>query len=1001
MILSVDTLTIGDVYYISVDDNYRSGTFTLCLSDQLDYDYWEGAKVLAHDGGCQANASYTNSYATDDESMAPCWAGTENKNVWFKFQALTPFATVQLKTGNVYGTMRRGQMAIWNEQKQLVKCVGPVYTTGTNVMSIDSLTVGNWYWISVDDNYTSGSFTLCLDDIPDFDYKAGAIEVPHTVWCSANAEYSNAYATEDESMGSCWSGTENKNVWFKFQALSDFVTIELKTGNVYGSMHRGQMALWKADGSEIKCIGRVINQGTTSISYDALLPGDWYYISVDDDYTSGSFSLCMSDQPDYDYKAGAVEIQHDAGCYPDAAYSNLMASADRSQGSCWTGTENKNVWFKFQAITPELNLQISTGSVYGNMQRQQVSVWNEADVEVACTKWVGNTGTVILQTDTLTPGNWYYISVDDDRISGSFTLCINDQVDFDYRAGAIELTDISYWCSNDAEYSNVYATADRQQGSCWTGTVNKNVWFKFQAETKNAIVSVKTGTVYGNMRRQQIALWNEAGTEVSCAVWTATTGTVSLSADTLTAGNWYYISVDDDNTSGTFSLCIQGNPLDANIVGTDVSCNGNADGSITVTPLGGTELGYTYSWSKDGTPIAINTPSASNLGPGVYDITVTDIGDGSYIVRSYTVTEDPVLGVGMTSVNESCSGTTDGSATATPSGGTGSAYLYNWFRNGVSLGLTTQGITSLNAGWYKVVVTDAGALGCSVTDSVEVQVDGLLSSDPDSIVITNNNICQGTPKILTVSGGSLGTGAAWKWYLDNGFTTSAGPDGIALTVDPASNTTYWVRAEGACNTSGAVSATVLTGLPSIAPTSASVDRNDLCPADGNIVLSYTGGTLGDGATAEWYSDATFTTNVGSGNNLTLATPSDTTTYYVSFEGDCNTTAGVNVTVNIKDVSVAPTSASVDRNDLCPADGNIVLSYTGGTLGTNATAEWYSDATFTTNVGSGNNLTLATPSDTTTYYVRFEGDCNTTTGVNVTVNIKDVSVAPTSASRRPK
>ena len=88
-------------------------------------------------------------------------------------------------------------------------------------------------------------------------------------------------------------------------------------------------------------------------------------------------------------------------------------------------------------------------------------------------------------------------------------------------------------------------------------------------------------------------------------------------------------------------------------------------------------------------------------------------------------------------------------------------------------------------------------------------------------------------------------------------------------------------------------------------------------------------------------------NVGSGNNLTLATPSDTTTYYVRFEGDCNTTSGVNVTVNIKDVSVAPTSASVDRNDLCPADGNIVLSYTGGTLGTNATAEWYSDATFTT------------------------------------------------------
>ena len=137
-------------------------------------------------------------------------------------------------------------------------------------------------------------------------------------------------------------------------------------------------------------------------------------------------------------------------------------------------------------------------------------------------------------------------------------------------------------------------------------------------------------------------------------------------------------------------------------------------------------------------------------------------------------------------------------------------------------------------------------------------------------------------------------------------------------------------------------------------------------------------------------------NVGNGNNLTLATPGATTTYYVRFEGDCDTTTAASVTETIKDISVAPTSASVDRNNLCPADGNIVLSYAGGTLGTNATAQWYSDATFTTSVGNGNNLTLATPGATTTYYVRFEGDCDTTTAASVTETIKDISVAPTSA-----
>ncbi len=250
---------------------------------------------------------------------------------------------------------------------------------------------------------------------------------------------------------------------------------------------------------------------------------------------------------------------------------------------------------------------------------------------------------------------------------------------------------------------------------------------------------------------------------------------------------------------------------------------------------------------------------------------------------------------------------------------------------------------------------------------------------------------------MSYAGGTLGDGATAEWYSDAAFTTNVGSGNDLTIATPAVTTTYFVRFEGDCNTTSAQNVTVTIKDISVAPASASVDRNDLCPADGNIVLSYTGGTLGDGATAEWYSDAAFTTNVGSGNDLTIATPAVTTTYFVRFEGDCNTTSAQNVTVTIKDISVAPASASVDRNDLCPVDGNIVLSYAGGTLGDGATAEWYSDAAFTTNVGSGNNLTLATPNSTTTYYVRFEGDCNTTSAQNVTVTIKDISIAPASAS----
>ncbi len=50
--------------------------------------------------------------------------------------------------------MRRGQMAIFNAADVEVACVGDILYTGTTVLMTDTLTIGNWYWISVDDDQT-------------------------------------------------------------------------------------------------------------------------------------------------------------------------------------------------------------------------------------------------------------------------------------------------------------------------------------------------------------------------------------------------------------------------------------------------------------------------------------------------------------------------------------------------------------------------------------------------------------------------------------------------------------------------------------------------------------------------------------------------------------------------------------------------------------------------------------------------------------------------------
>jgi cellobiose-specific phosphotransferase system component IIB len=563
----IDTLTLGRTYYISVDDRRTHGTFTLEVDDEVGYDFKAGALLMLDvDNWCSADAAYNNVYATPDQAAGSCWTGGTDNNVWFKFVAISGEILIEVKTGGSYGTMRGQQIALWNEAGEEIGCInGADWYAGTLSLGIDTLTSGRTYYISVDDRRTHGTFTLCLNNKAGFDFKSGAILIPPLdEWCSSDAAYDNTYATPDESAGSCWTGGTDNNVWFKFVAPTNAVTIDVKTGGTYGTMRGQQIALWNENDTEVMCVnGADWYAGTLTLSIDTLTVNHTYYISVDDRRTHGTFSLCVDYEQNYDYQSGAYEITSiSEWCSSDAQFDNTYASADESAGSCWTGGTNNNVWFKFTATTLSVNIDVITGGSYGTMRGQQIALWNSSGTEVACINgadWYA--GTLSLSIDTLTPGHDYWISVDDRRTHGTFTLCVDDVVSNDYISGALELTDLVNWCSSDAAYDNTYATQDESPGSCWTGGTDNNLWYKFTANTGSIKVDVITGGTYGTMRGQQIAIWNEDETEVGCingADWYA--GTLTLSVDTLTVGHTYYISVDDRRTHGTFTLCVTNTP---------------------------------------------------------------------------------------------------------------------------------------------------------------------------------------------------------------------------------------------------------------------------------------------------------------------------------------------------------------------------------------------------------------------------------------------------------
>lgn len=138
------------------------------------------------------------------------------------------------------------------------------------------------------------------------------------------------------------------------------------------------------------------------------------------------------------------------------------------------------------------------------------------------------------------------------------------------------------------------------------------------------------------------------------------------------------------------------------------ACNGNCDGSATVTAVSGYSP-YTYLW--DSAAAGQTTAMADSLCAGTYTVTITD-NMGNSSSASITISEPLALTDSTGVVDAQCSTCPDGTATVSGMGGT-APYFYTW-----SGGQSSASITNVLPGTYYVTVTDDN--GCSVADSVVV-----------------------------------------------------------------------------------------------------------------------------------------------------------------------------------------------------------------------------------------------------------------------------------------
>ncbi|MCH8330246.1 MAG: T9SS type A sorting domain-containing protein, partial [Bacteroidetes bacterium] len=170
-----------------------------------------------------------------------------------------------------------------------------------------------------------------------------------------------------------------------------------------------------------------------------------------------------------------------------------------------------------------------------------------------------------------------------------------------------------------------------------------------------------------------------------------------------------------------------------------------------------------------------------------------------------------------TSIDASADSVCPGVAvTLEPLGGTlGTGASWGWYEdscgaNQIGSGDTLKYFPSAETTYY---VRAEG--NCNVTGCEEVTVGELTeSSDPLIATADPTFLIPNEPTNLKVQGGSLGSGANWKWYKGDScggaFVIGIGDSIITTPID--NTTTYWVRGEGACNNTFCLAVQVIVGV---------------------------------------------------------------------------------------------------------------------------------------------------------------------------------------------
>jgi gliding motility-associated-like protein len=329
----------------------------------------------------------------------------------------------------------------------------------------------------------------------------------------------------------------------------------------------------------------------------------------------------------------------------------------------------------------------------------------------------------------------------------------------------------------------------------------------------------------------------------------------------LTAGTYTVYYRDGNGCQGSQTIEIAEPPiLSANASTVAVVCNGQNNGTITITTAGGVAP-YEYSIWQPG--------NIFNVAAGTYTVTIRDF-NGCLVTQTIAVTEPAALTASSVNGPASCNGGNDGTITVTANGGNAG---YQYSIDGTNFQSTN--IFNVAPGNYTVTVRDN--LGCTTSFPTSVVLNNDLVLTPQ----TDPTICEGTSTQLSL----VSNATQYSWTPSTGLSSTNIPNPVA---SPAITTQYTVTATlGRCSANDIVTVNVNAApIPDAG-------------ADGFICYGQTYQLQGAGGTQYLWTPGTYLDN--NTVNNPVSTPTKDITYSLSIVSDINGCASLvsdDVTIDV-------------------------------------------------------------------------------------------------------